>query len=102
MKSYTATQSDENSNNKIIPTQITNYFEQMHFTYNLDGEPVTTNDYFGILKDMNLETKKQKALDTYKLIFRFSIEKLTKFLEDDSFILILMQYIKETQLQRVH
>ena len=46
--------------------------------------------------------KKSLALETYKLIFRFSIEKLTKFLEDESFILLFLQYIKESQLKRIH
>tara|TARA_B110000285_G_C14959778_1_gene531072 strand:+ start:282 stop:458 length:177 start_codon:yes stop_codon:yes gene_type:complete len=56
-------------------------------------EPEQTTDYFGILKDMELLVKKSLALETYKLIFRFSIEKLTKFLEDEAFILLFMQYI---------
>lgn len=42
---------------------------------------------------MELLVKKSLALETYKLIFRFSIEKLTKFLEDEAFILLFMQYI---------
>ena len=56
-------------------------------------EPEQTTDYFGILKDMELLVKKSLALETYKLIFRFSIEKLSKFLEDEAFILLFMQYI---------
>ena len=51
---------------------------------------------------MDLEVKKSLALETYKLIFRFSIEKLTNFLEDESFILLFLQYIKESQLKRIH
>ena len=41
-------------------------------------------------------------LDIYKLIFRFSIQKLIKFLSNESFLLILLQYLKTTQMERVH
>lgn len=81
---------------------MTDYFKEVIEKFNLDDEPEQTTDYFGILKDMDIEVKKSLALETYKLIFRFSIEKLTKFLDDDSFILLFLQYIKETQLKRVH
>lgn len=76
---------------------MTDYFKEVIKKFNLDDEPEQTTDYFGILKDMDIEVKKSLALETYKLIFRFSIEKLTKFLDDDSFILLFLQYIKETQ-----
>ena len=56
----------------------------------MESQHNVTNDYFGILKDKDLEEKKSMALETYKLIFRFSIEKLTKFLEDESFIMIFL------------
>ena len=72
------------------------YFDQIHNLYNLESKYGVTNDYFGILKDMELEEKKSLALETYKLIFRFSIEKLTRYLEDDSFIMIFLQYLLET------
>jgi hypothetical protein len=38
----------------------------------------------------------------YKLIFRFSIEKLTDYLKNDMFIIILFQYIQSTKLRRIH
>lgn len=66
------------------------YFDQIRNLYNLESKYGVTNDYFGILKDMELEEKKSLALETYKLIFRFSIEKLTRYLEDDSFIMIFL------------
>ena len=72
------------------------YFDQIRNLYNLESKYGVTNDYFGILKDMELEEKKSLALETYKLIFRFSIEKLTRYLEDDSFIMIFLQYLLET------
>lgn len=38
----------------------------------------------------------------YKLIFRFSIEKLADYLKNDMFIIILFQYIQSTKLRRIH
>ena len=48
-----------------------------------------TNNFFGLLKDETLEEKKTKVLMIYKLIFRFSIEKLADYLKNDMFITIL-------------
>ena len=42
------------------------------------------------------------ALETYKLIFRFSIEKLTNFLSKDTFLVLLQQYLMATQMRRIH
>tara|TARA_B110000285_G_scaffold205526_1_gene243350 strand:- start:520 stop:807 length:288 start_codon:yes stop_codon:yes gene_type:complete len=39
-----------------------------------------TNNFFGLFKDETLEEKKTQVLMIYKLIFRFSIEKLTDYL----------------------
>ena len=100
MKSYCAVNTTDDD--QQLPQQMTDYFKEVIEKFNLDDEPEQTTDYFGILKDMDIEVKKSLALETYKLIFRFSIEKLTKFLDDDSFILLFLQYIKETQLKRVH
>jgi hypothetical protein len=44
----------------------------------------------------------QLALATYMLIFRFSIEKLTHYLSNDPFLLMLCEYLKKTRLERVH
>lgn len=38
----------------------------------------------------------------YKLIFRFSIEKLTNYLKNDMFLAILFQYLKDTNFSRIH
>ena len=42
-----------------------------------------TCDFFGLLKGKEMEEKKDSVLETYKLIFRFSIEKLLNYLNDD-------------------
>ena len=51
-------------------------------------------DFFGLLGGMEIDDKKDSVLQTYKLIFRFSIEKLLNYLRDDSFLVILLQYIQ--------
>lgn len=56
----------------------------------LEGSPQTgseaTYDFFGILSGIDPEEQKECVLDTYKLIFRFSIQKLIKYLEDFHFL----------------
>jgi len=39
---------------------------------------------------MDQEEKKNEVMKIYKLIFRFSIEKLSIYLKDDYFILIIV------------
>ena len=36
------------------------------------------------------------------MIFRFSIEKLVKYLANDNFLVIIMSYIKTSKLERFH
>ena len=47
-------------------------------------------DFFGYLEGMDIEEKKSSVLETYKLIFRFSIEKLINYIKDNTFIIIIM------------
>lgn len=47
-------------------------------------------DFFGIMADEDIESKKTQVLRIYKLIFRFSIEKLTNYLKNDMFLIILL------------
>ena len=64
--------------------------------------PEHNYNFFGLLENEDLETKKDRVLLTYKLIFRFSNEKLIIFIKDDSFLALLLNYIRETQRQRFH
>lgn len=61
-----------------------------------------TKDFFGLLESKSKEESKMMVLETYKLIFRFSIGKLIEYLKDESFVMILLQYIRDTKMQRVH
>jgi hypothetical protein len=79
----------ENQNDLIQPVeQPTNIFE--------------TRNFFGNLAGSDLEEKKQSVLEMYKLIFRFSIEKLLNYLCKDTFIVMLLSYVKDTSLERFH
>jgi hypothetical protein len=57
---------------------------------------IKTYNFFNLLGDMDVQAKKNSVLQTYKLIYRFSIEKLLNYLRNDSFLVILVHYIKDT------
>ena len=57
-----------------------------------------TNDFHRLFPNMTVDEKKELVMKIYKLIFRFSIDKLSNFLKDDSFLIIVLHYIKETKL----
>ena len=71
--------------------------------YTIKAIKVESNrDFFGVLAGVDEDQKQAQILQTYKLIFRFSIEKLLKFLEDYTFLAILMKYLQETKMRNVH
>jgi hypothetical protein len=41
-------------------------------------------------------------LEIYKFVFRFSISKLIFNIEDELFLTVLFQYLKETRMERIH
>lgn len=41
-------------------------------------------------------------MQIYKLIFRFSIERLIDYLAKDVFLVTLLSYVQSTQLERFH
>ena len=61
-----------------------------------------TDDFFGVLKGFDLNEKKINVLDTYKLIFRFSICKLIDYLSRPELLIMTVQYLQDTQMDRVH
>jgi hypothetical protein len=61
-----------------------------------------TTDFFGVLKDMDLKDKKMYVLTIYRLLFRFSIQTLIGQLNNNEFLLIVLQYLKDTQMTSVH
>jgi hypothetical protein len=99
MKSYEATIPVNEDEAMILPEKIPKYFEEV-LEELYQGQPHedygVSHDYFHVLTNENLEDRKSLALETYKLIFRFSIEKLTNFLTQDPFLLILQQYLLAT------
>ena len=61
-----------------------------------------TDDFFGVLKGLDLNEKKINVLDTYKLICRFSICKLIDYLSRPELLIMTVQYLQDTQMDRVH
>ena len=52
--------------------------------------------------DLSDQDKKKEIIDNYTLIFRFSIIKLSEYISKETFITLLMQYLKDTSMQRIH
>ena len=48
-----------------------------------------TNDFFGVFKDMDINSKKIQVLDIYKLMFRFSVGKLINNLSKPEFLVVI-------------
>jgi hypothetical protein len=61
-----------------------------------------TTDFFGLYKDQRAEYKNESVMEIYKLIYRFSIERLITYLSEDSFLITLLSYLQETQLKRLY
>lgn len=61
-----------------------------------------TQDFFGYLKNRSLDYKKMKTLEIYRLIVRFSIEKVRLVSDTEVFQIIILQYIKSSRLSRIH
>lgn len=49
-----------------------------------------SNDFFGVLPEMDSKQKKIEVLDVYKLMFRFSIGKLIKYMSKPEFICVVL------------
>lgn len=61
-----------------------------------------SNDFFGLLKDVAYVQKKVEVIENYKLLFRFSLDRLQEFISQETFMVLLLQYISDTQMQRIH
>ena len=61
-----------------------------------------TDDFYGLLKGKTLEQKKLKTIEIYRYFFRFSIEKLYRFVNNTSFIIMILHYIRESRMIRLH
>lgn len=66
------------------------------------GHTGLTNNFFRILDQDTLAERTQRCLNTYALIFRFGIQKLTTFLGIDPFQVLILQYLSKTRMERVH
>lgn len=58
-------------------------------------------DWFGLLESTTMEEKVEVLSHNYKHFFAFSVERLCEFIIDPCHMLIMAQYLKETNLERL-
>jgi len=56
----------------------------------------------GYLKNKPLEVKKLRVLEIYRYLYRFSFVRSQNFIDNPIYIMFIHQYIKDTQMKRVH
>ena len=61
-----------------------------------------TDDFFGVLRDLNDEHKKLKILEVYRYFYRFSMDKMQRFIDNAQFALFFYFYLKSTKCLRFH
>lgn len=78
--------------------QITKKIDQNLF----ESAEMNSDDFFGLFKNKSLEYKKLKAIEVYRYFFRFSIEKLQLFANDIIFLILMLWYLKQNKMSRIH
>jgi len=63
---------------------------------------VFTDDFYGQLGGKSITDKKLIVTKIFRLFYRFSLEKLMFFSEDLELMLILLHYLLDTRMNRVH
>ena len=54
------------------------------------------NDFLGELKHLSVDIKKIKVLEIYRNLFRFSMEKVKGLVDNPTFMVMTLEYIKGT------
>ena len=60
------------------------------------------NDFLGYLRQKRIEIRKLKVLEIYRYLYRFSFVKTQKLVDDTMFMILIFQYLKATQMKRIH
>ena len=60
------------------------------------------NDFLGVLRNDNKETKKNKIIEIYRYFFRFSIERVKNFIDHPIMMIIVLEYLKQTHMTRIY
>ena len=60
------------------------------------------NNFLGYLEGKKLEIKKVKILELYRHFFRFSFERIKKFVDSPSLVIIVLQYLLGSKMKRMH
>jgi len=61
-----------------------------------------SNDFLGYLKGKPIDIKKLKVLEIFRYLHRISMEKVKKFSDNNIFMLLLLYYVKKSELKRIH
>lgn len=61
-----------------------------------------TDNFYGALKGMTKEEQVNECIKLQIFLSKFSIEQVSIYVNHPPFMVILLQYIKETKLERVH
>ena len=64
--------------------------------------PFITDDFMGYLGGQSMELKKIKILEIYRHLYRFSLEKVKQFIDNPAFMIICLQFLKMTRMERIH
>ena len=62
----------------------------------------TKNDFLGFLKGKTFEEKKAEIINLYRYFFRFSFEKVNEFIDRPIMKVMILEYLRQTQMKRVH
>ena len=58
-------------------------------------------NFLGYLKNKPIEMKKMRVLEIYRYIYRFSFFRMQKMIDNPVFIMLIYQYIKASNLERI-
>jgi len=61
-----------------------------------------TDDFMGHLSEETMESRKIKILQIYRHLYRFSLEKVKQFIDNPAFMVICLEYLKKTHMERIH
>ena len=61
-----------------------------------------TPDWYETFKNKDLAYKKFKTLEIYRYFYRFSMEKLGRYSNSIYFMILMLFYLKNTKMLRLH
>ena len=101
------------NNSPLLKKFIESNYELYQAVYNQDDSQngagafttmrqFITADFMGHLAGQCMELKKVKILEIYRHLYRFSLDKVKQYIDNPAFMIITLQYLKETRMHRIH